>query len=65
MNVQADLNHLLVHTSKGTFSEIAVHVCRYSQGPVFKNLTKLVANVMIKFLFGNMANMLIFFAKKM
>ena len=35
------------------------------QGPVVQNLTKLLANVKLKFLSWNMANTLIFFAEKM
>ena len=34
-------------------------------GPVVQNLTKLLANVTLKFLSCNMANTLMFFAKKM
>ena len=34
-------------------------------GPTVQNVTKLIANVTLKFLFWNMANTLIFFAEKM
>ena len=35
------------------------------QGPINQNFTKLLANVMLKFLSWNMANTLIFFGEKM
>ena len=42
-----------------------VNISLYIQGPVVQNLTKLRANVMLKFISKNMAKTLIFFAEKM
>ena len=65
MNAQADLNLCLEHISEGTFTDIAAHFIFKKQGSVVQNLTKLLANLTLKFLSRYIANKLIFFAEKM
>ena len=58
--MHANLNN--IQCDKGVFMSVVV---KEGQIRVVQNLTKLLANVTLKFLSWNMANTLIFFAEKM
>ena len=56
-----NMYHTKVQFLDGEIRTVKINI----QGPVVQNLKKLLANMTLKFLSWNMANILIFFAEKM